>query len=108
MAKVLSVWTRVTCDTGTYDYLDKDVDPEHALAMLEAVTKYEDECIDQIDNDEDRGMIMQSVMLPDYWDYFTLDQVKVMWVEETDTDTLRQLIVEKHNEQVEQTLTKLD
>lgn len=106
--KRFGVWTRVTADTDTFDYLYRGATAEDAQMIIELFDRYKDDDLTQIDSDEDRDFIMDFISLPEYYDNVSLEQIEVFEIRKVSEDELRQAIVDGHNEKVEKTLSVLD
>lgn len=85
------------------------IEPEDALRLHELYKKYKDKDIFQIDSEEDREFMLDFINCGEYPDWCYLNSITFQKIEDNiSLDDIRAMIIENHNEQVEQTLTKLD
>ena len=106
--KKLAVYTKVTADNDVCFYLDINVSAEHVLNLIELQKKYDGQDIFQIDDDDDRDAILESVSFPEYTDSLTLEFVRPVWVEDVSTEELQKMIKDNSNKEVNDALDKLD
>lgn len=85
-----------------------DVEPDVAVELYELWKKYKGKDIFQIDSEEDRELLLSCVTTGEYPVYCYIDYIGFQQYEDVKPEDLPKLVVEKHNQQVEQTLTKLD
>lgn len=85
------------------------IDPEDALKLHELQKKYQDKDIFQIDCEEEREFLLSFIDCGEYPDWCYLNSITFQKIEDNiSLDEVKAMVVEKHNQQVEQTLTKLD
>lgn len=85
-----------------------DIEPNEAVELYAVWKKYSDKDIFQIDSEEDREFLLSYVTTGEYPDYCYIEYMAFQQYEDVKPEDLSKLVVEKHNEQVEQTLTKLN
>lgn len=112
MAMRCALETRCDACGDSFYFFDNDraVDAAYCLKMKELCDKYKDKNIMQIDDDEDRNMILASLNFPSYAEEVYFEQVWFYYIEKqtlTIAD-LQRIAKEEHNKKLEQELDKLD